>query len=367
MEWTNNNKYNSFNSYKGLTYYEHYRKIADWMNGSQYLPPSVECNLDIFAECNLRCYFCVGQRYLRANRSEVEEMRILSGDYMLRLVDFLAAWGVRGLCISGGGEPTLHPALPKVIRQAHEKMDVAVVTNATTITNDLAEALMLCRWVALSVDAGDKETYQTVKGRNYFDRVTNNIQRLTNLRRSTGSRVDLGFKFLLLPENVQFIHETCKLAKELGVQDFHVRPVDFERSDIEGHKKLELDKDLVLEEFDKCHEEETEDFHVYTITHKFDSNFHVKHDFTKCLATPLVIPILQNQYTYLCVDKKMERPFRLGSCNPPENVLTWWGSKEHLELVKSVDISKCSRCTWSQYNSQMEEVVLRDKMCLSFP
>ncbi len=27
---------------------------------------------------------------------------------MYRLVDFLSQWGVRGLCISGGGEPSLH-------------------------------------------------------------------------------------------------------------------------------------------------------------------------------------------------------------------------------------------------------------------
>ena len=154
----------------------------------------------------------------------------------------------------------------------------------------------------------------------------------------------------------------------MGVQDFHVRPVDFERNDIEGHGKLELDRSTILEEFERCHEEETEDFHVYTVTHKFNPNFHVKHDFAKCLATPLVLPILQDGNAYLCVDRKMERPFRLGSCYPkPESILTWWGSDYHRDIIKSVDIGLCSRCTWSEYNCQMEEVVLKDKMCLSFP
>ena len=126
--------------------------------------------------------------------------------------------------------------------------------------------------------------------------------------------------------------------------------------------------DVVKEQFALCHEEETDDFHVYTVTHKFDPEFHVKHDFKKCLASPLVIPILTDGNAYLCVDRKMESKFRLGSCYPdPEKILDWWGSDKHREFVKSVNINKCSRCTWSQYNSQIESVVNKDGMCLSFP
>ena len=368
MEWSSKSKYNSFNSYKGLTYYENYKAIVDWMNGCDYLPPPVECNLDLVAECNLDCYFCITQRYLRTRREEVGEMRTLPADYMLKLVDFLTAWGVRGLCISGGGESTLHKSLPDLILHAKDKMDVAVVTNATLITDKLAEALMYCRWVAMSIDAADRQTYKAVKGRDYFDRAIAGVSKLTKLRRQTNSSVDLCYKFLVLPENTSTIYEACKLSKELGVQDFHVRPVDFERGDIRGHKQLNISREKVEEQFALCHEEETKDFHVYTVTHKFDPEFHVKHDFERCLATPLVIPILQDGNAYLCVDRKLEVHFRSGLCYPnPENILSWWGGERHRQMIKSVNIEKCSRCTWSQYNRQIEETVLKDNMCLSFP
>ena len=109
IEWSEGNKYNSFNSMKGLSFYQNYTQIMEWMNStSNELPPPIECNLDIFAECNLDCYFCITQRYLKHHREEVGEMRQLPLDYMLKLVDFLSEWGVRGLCISGGGEPSLH-------------------------------------------------------------------------------------------------------------------------------------------------------------------------------------------------------------------------------------------------------------------
>lgn len=370
LEWKEKSKYNSFNSYKGLTYYNNYNNISQWLSGeTDELGPPVECNLDPIAECNLNCYFCITQRYLRTHREEVGEMRRLPLEYMYRLVAFLSRWGVRGLCISGGGEPSLHKDIPTVIRSARAVgMDVAFVTNATNISEDLADALMPCRWVALSVDSGDFQTYRQVKGINLFDQVVVNISRLAQLRARTSSEVDLCFKFLVLPENMYTIYQTCKLAKELGVQDFHARPVDFERKDIKGHEQLIIHPEIVEEQFTKCHELETKDFHVYTVTHKFDPEFHVKHDFKQCLATPLVIPILQDGNAYLCVDKKMEEKFRLGSCYPdPEQILTWWGGEAHRQMIKSVNIDQCSRCTWSQYNRQIEEVVIKDGMCLSFP
>lgn len=368
MEWTDKQKYNSFNSMKGLSYHENYKAIMRWMDGDAYLPPPIECNLDPFAECNLNCYFCVTQRYLRTNREEVGEMRTLPAEYLFRLVDFLADWGVRGLCISGGGEPTLHPDLPALIRYAHGKMDIAVVTNAVSMTSELIDALLLCRWVALSVDSADSVSYLEIKGRDRFLRVIDNISRLVARREITDSSVDLCFKMVLLPENMHSIYKACKLAKDLGVQDFHVRPVDFERTDIIGNQKLWFDKERVEYEFDRCHEEETESFHVYTVTHKFNPDFHVKHDFSRCLATPLVIPILQDGNAYVCVDRKMEEKFNLGSCYPnPGSILDWWGSDSHRDIIKGITPHFCSRCTWSQYNSQISETVLRDNMCLSFP
>ncbi len=296
-------------------------------------------------------------------------MRKLPVEYINKLINFLGNWGVRGLCISGGGDPSLHEATPGMIYQAKLKgMDTSLFTNAVSLSDELIEAIMECKWVSLSVDAGDFRTYHKIKGKNRFDNVIANISRLTNARAKGKSDVFLVYKLLILPENQDTIYQTCKLAKELGVQAIHIRPADFERGDIKGNKKLDIDVDKVHEQFEKCHEIETDGFQVFTVTHKFDSDFHVKHDFKQCLATPLIAPILTDGNAYLCVDKKMEVDYRLGSCYPVHSqILTWWGSDKHRELIKSIDISKCSRCTISQYNRQIEEVVLKDNMSLSFP
>jgi len=348
VEWTD--KYNSFNSYKGLTYYENYKQIMKWMDGDPYLPPPVECNLDPFDGCNLRCYFCIGQRYIGKSPKKLPE------DYVHKLIDFLAEWGVKGLCISGGGEPSLHPDIERIIEHAVDVMDTALVTNMTKVVY----ASVGCKWVAMSVDSADKETYMKVKGVDRFNDVVWNIEQLS--RRNETS--NLCFKFLVLPENQHQIYDACKLAKELGVQHFHARPVDFERGDIEGHRKLNIDTDKVKEQFEKCHELDDKNFKAFTVTHKFNESFHVKHDFEKCLATPLVIPILTDGNAYLCVDKKMGEKFKLGSCTPPEKILEWWGSDGHRDLIKSVNINECSRCTWGSYNQQIENI---ERMDVSFP
>src|SRR3990167_4821690 len=119
MEWSD--QYNEFNSMKGLSYFENYQKILAWMDGKGALPPPIECNLDPFAGCNINCYFCITQRYLRTTPEEVGPMRKLPAEYMLRLVDFLANWGVKGICISGGGEPTLASGLWNVAYRATQK------------------------------------------------------------------------------------------------------------------------------------------------------------------------------------------------------------------------------------------------------
>ncbi len=364
MEWSNQSRYNSFNSYKGLTYFKNYQQIVKWLDGDNYLPPPLECNLDPVLGCNLDCYFCITQSYMKGIK-----MVQLQLDYMFKLVDFLADWGVKGLCISGGGEPSLHDGLPALINYAATKMEVAVVTNGVRMGDDLAEALMKCRWVALSVDAATPETYEAVKGKDRFDVVTSNIAMLADMRKETGSLVDLCFKFLLVPRNEEEISDACLLAKSLGVQDFHARPVDFERNDIEGHGKPKFQVGKVGWQMDRCHDAETDQFHVYTISHKFDENFHVQHEFESCLASPLILPLLTDGNAYLCVEHKMQPEYKLGSCLPePEKILEWWGSDRHREMTKAVIPDQhCSRCIYSQYHQQIKEVVRNDRMCRSFP
>ena len=111
MEWKS--KYNSFNSYKGLTWFtSHYLPIAKWFKGEGELPPPIELSLDPGHLCNFGCPHCNAQRYLVINPEEVpEDKRLMTREHLRKLIDFMAEWGVRGVCMGGGGEPLMNKAV----------------------------------------------------------------------------------------------------------------------------------------------------------------------------------------------------------------------------------------------------------------
>jgi len=378
MEWSNQARYNSFNSYKGLTYYEHYQKVVDWFNKKKdsRLPPPIECSLDPTAKCNYNCYYCNSQRYLRQDLGAVPAGRKLTKKYMRTLIDFLAKWGVRGVCLGGGGDSLLSQDawdLPSYI--ASKGMESSVVTNGSMFNPHIIRQLLYCRWVGFSVDAGDAETFYKVHGVDLFDKVITNIRALVEADIKEGGKLDIAYKVLVLPENIDSLYDACKLAKKIGVKDFHIRPVDLERKDYRMAQKLNLDIPKIQEIFAKCHELENPYFRVFTVMHKYDEEFHVKHDFERCLASPLVIQCCTDGLCYVCVDHRIEERFKLGRHEykvgrklKPEKILDWWGSDAHRELLKSIKPSEeCSRCTWSEYNRQIEDTVMEDGLCRSFP
>lgn len=350
MEWSVRTKYNSFNSYKGLTYYENYKKILQWLDGKGELPPPIEASLDPINACNNKCYYCNSQRYLR---NEPAHLKRWGRDYMEDLLVALSAWGVKAFCWGGGGEATLNIRLAEMTRMGVLLgMECSIITNGVYMDDELMDALLLSRWIGVSIDSAVPEVYKKIRGTDDCQRVLSNIGKLARKRTKT----DICVKALVLPETIDNLVYTCDVVKGLGVQDFHVRPVDLERKDFAGDR-VDFDVEKVNDVFAELHEMGTGNFHVYTVMHKYDKNLHVKHDFDRCLASPLVAQICTDKKYYVCVDHRLEPRFEIKG----------WGSDEHRELLKGIDPhTECARCTWSEYNKQVVAVE-NDTMCRSFP
>ena len=351
QEWSIKSKYNSFNSYKGLTYFENYKKILAWLDGQGELPAPIEASLDPINACNNNCYYCNSQRYLR---NEPAHLKRWGRDYMEDLLIDLASKGVKAFCWGGGGEATLNLRLAEMTRFGVSLgMECSIITNGVHMDDELMDALLLCRWIGISLDSAIPEVYRDIRGTDDCKKVLSNIEQLV---RHKISGTDICVKVLILPETMDNLIYTCNVAKNLGVQDFHVRPVDLERKDYSGDR-FDFDINELNDIFAELHEMETEDFHVYTVTHKYNEQFHVKHEFNRCLASPLVAQICTDKEYYVCVDHRLEDRFRIQE----------WGSDQHRELIKGIDPhTECARCTWSEYNKQMVAVE-NDTMCVNFP
>jgi len=351
MEWSNRNKFNPLNSLKGLAYYDNFKKILGWMDGKNDLPPPIEASLDPTSACNNSCYYCSSNQYLNTH------IKRWGRDYFEELFCHLAEWGVKGYCW-GGREATLNQRLAEATRMAHLcGLEGAIITNGVYLPEELLDALLLCKWIGVSVDTTDPTIYKYVRGTDDCLKVWNNIRRIADKKTKT----DLDVRALVLPETIDTLVATCYLARECGATRVHIRPADLSRNDLAIAQKMNFDMSKIEEIFERCHELETEDFGVFTVTHKYDENFQVTHRFKRCLASPITVHVCTDKSLYLCVDHRMSERFKIGGFED-------WGSDKHRELIKSVVPDRdCSRCTYGTYNEIIEEAVIDDKMDINFP
>lgn len=366
-EWSS--PYNPFNSMKVLLWKQHLEGCAT----GTYLPP-VTVDIDPSNRCNFDCCWCNAFDMMNCNA----KTRDMSGRHMKRLAYFLSNWrdengnGPRSACIAGGGEPLMNPETPSLLEHMHAyKLENGVITNGSLITDEIARIMVnTCRWIGISMDAGTSDTFNKVKGikGNLFKKVTENIKRLTNLAQN--KNCDIAYKYLIHPDNVKEIGIAAKLAKELGCQDFHVRPVGWINLTKTDGSTIELNKysEYINKGMEEARKLESENFHVYGITHKFQPDLTPKKNFSKCWAIPLLPTFGADGWVHTCFDMRGKEDLKLCRHDPdPSEIARFWGSENHKAIVNSINIEKCPRCTFSAYNEIIEKVIIDDKMCKFFP
>jgi MoaA/NifB/PqqE/SkfB family radical SAM enzyme len=298
----------------------------------------------------------------------------MTDEHLINLTKYLGKWGVHAVCYGGGGEPTMHSKLVDALYTCKESgMKASIATNGTLFTKDLIKAMSeTCRWLGISVDAATSNTYKIGRKVDLFNKAITNIKELVEYNSSTNNKCDVAFKFLIFNYNQHEIYEACKLAKSLGVKDFHARPADYSHQGM-GELAKEIggyDIDLVREECEKCHELEDDNFHVYTIYHKFDNLFKPLKNFTQCYASPCCIQLCADGGIYLCPDQRFQENYKIGTHYPNvEGIKEVWGKEKHYNLVFKEGYKNCTtRCTFAPYCRQCEELFIKDTdpMCWEF-
>jgi molybdenum cofactor biosynthesis enzyme MoaA len=346
-EWKD--PYNSFNSMKGLLY----SKQFDGIINGKLLPP-IEVNIDPVGNCQLDCLWCNGRNII--SRDKLVRM---SREHLFELIDFCSVWGVKAVCLAGGGEPTLHPDLGDAIeRTVMRGMESAIISNGLFTNWDQKFATAkYTRWCGISVDCATKETYEKIKKLDRFDEVIANMRQLVNIGIN-----ELTFKFLIHPLNQHEIFDACKLAKDTGCNVFHTRILS-ERY-LDGGT---FDRELINSQLEKCHELEDENFKVFTISHKQDGEGNRRINFSECKASPLLCMMEANGDVSVCIDRKGDPRTRLCSHENVNELLEAWGSERHSELLKRICPKEdCPKCTMTIYQ-ELLEAYKSDKFFRNFP
>lgn len=120
--------------------------------------------LDLTQHCNLQCANC----FANANLALKPD---LSLEEIKRIIDRIP--GRPPVVFLQGGEPTLHPQLPEIVRYLIEHKCVPkLITNGLRLVDeglvvDLKQAGL--KWVFLQFDGFDNRTYQAFRGRKLLD------------------------------------------------------------------------------------------------------------------------------------------------------------------------------------------------------
>jgi len=379
-EWTEAKKWNPFNSYKLLSQVYRWRLIQR----GQPVPQPALVTIDPTNRCDLNCIWCNSSYVIKKRSNHLSRMALLD------IADFLRDWqgspkwekGVEAVCIAGGGEPLINPHTPDLIdRLVENGIQVGMVTNGTNLWD--LESLSKCTWIAVSVDAGTPETFEKIKGRDRFDRVIKNIKYLIKYSKdhkttlaSSQPGYGVSFNYLLHPYNVHEITKAVKIAKDIGVKNFHLRPAGVPWDKLDGgeikfsKKQLETFKKQINE----ARNYESKDFGVYGVTHKFSDKLQPSNIFKKCYAVfmtcgffPSTDGNLDHMNIGLCCDRRGDESLEIAQNISDVNELgKLWGSKKHWEIFDSINLKDCPRCTYQPHNQIYEHVIQNDSMTYTF-
>lgn len=169
---------------------------VDWDNPTPAGPREVF--IDITNACNHKCTFCSNQYLTTVAHAS------LDSDFVFELIDQCVEAGVKDIGMYATGEPFLRPDLAKYIGYAKKRgiEYVFISTNGALATPEKAKPVLDAGLdsVKFSVNAGTRESYLKVHGRDEFDKVISHIKWFHSYREESGLKY--GIYFSMVPTHI---------------------------------------------------------------------------------------------------------------------------------------------------------------------
>ena len=134
--------------------------------------------------CNIRCVMCF---QVDKSFAQKEYMGRMPLELFSKVIDEASSNSCKAITLASRGEPTLNKELPLMLELIRKKnfLDVKLNTNATVLSEEICRAILSTgvNELVYSVDAGTKETYESIRVGGKFDRVVQNIDLFNEIRR----------------------------------------------------------------------------------------------------------------------------------------------------------------------------------------
>jgi MoaA/NifB/PqqE/SkfB family radical SAM enzyme len=186
--------------------------------------PPVCLYLEVTNRCNLLCETC--PRTFEA----LEPPADMSWELFVRIVDQVP--NVARVVLHGVGEPMLVKALPRMIRYLKDRGTYVLFnTNGTLMQPKRFKELVDTGLdeLRVSLDAADRESYERIRGRDFFNRIVRDVGRFIAYQKDVGATTPRVSLWLTgLKETIDQLPAFVRVAATMGVSEVHLQRLVFD-------------------------------------------------------------------------------------------------------------------------------------------
>jgi len=195
---------------------------------SERAPAIRELFLHLTDRCNLTCRHCY---YRNSHRSPLD----LSPAAIEKLIGILTDSGLEKVTLSGG-EPSLHPAFPKLLKLIRQAgLAAMVLTNGTLVDDAFIAALQSADRVLVSLHGPDAASHERLTGPGTYQPVIASLKRLREVLPADHLVVNC----TMTDWNIDRLEEMTDLAASLGPARIRFMPLHTVNAATEGGPRLD--------------------------------------------------------------------------------------------------------------------------------
>ena len=243
---------------------------------------------DIFlnSACNNKCPYCTYARYKQRCST------YMTFEAFKDNINILLANGVKGVILTGGGEPTISPDFDKITNFL-EQNSIPYGIN----TNFNVFKAIKPNYLKISLDGYDRESYQKARGVDKYDTVIENIKRYILFKQVNKLKTSIGLQ--TVATNVEDVQKFYEAHKGLHVDYFNIRPMESTCGEYYDSNETLSKRLKILEYLQDIQEKDKRvciNYKWHEIWTKFD----------KCYANFSQIAINENSEVMYCCHKPYE-------------------------------------------------------------
>ena len=243
---------------------------------------------DIFlnSACNNKCPYCTYARYKQRDSSYMTFKAFKDN------ITILLANGVKGVILTGGGEPTISPDFDAITTYLEQhSIPYGVNTNFNVFRS------IKPNYLKISLDGYDRESYQKARGVDRYDNVIANIKNYLTFKKMFGVNTSVGLQ--TVATKLQDVAKFYKAHKELDVDYFNIRPMESTCGDYYNSEEHSEERKKIIKYLEALRAEDKR----VCINYKWHE---VKTQFDKCYANFSQIAINENSEVMYCCHKPYE-------------------------------------------------------------